>query len=44
MIGRELEQSLLAQSPRPMPITTAESREHGPTIVVADLSELLESP
>ncbi len=44
MIGRELEQSLLAQNRRLMPIATAEFREHGPTIVIADLSELLESP
>jgi hypothetical protein len=44
MIGRELEQSLLAQNRRPMPIATAAFREHGPTIVIADLSELLESP
>jgi hypothetical protein len=44
MIGRELEQSLLAENRRPILIATAASREHGPTIVVADLSELLESP
>ena len=44
MIGRELEQSPVAKSRRLMPVATAEFREHGPTIVVADLSELLESP
>jgi hypothetical protein len=44
MIGRELGQSLVAKSRRLMPVATAEFREHGPAIVVADLSRLLESP